>query len=300
MSKVVGRFAPSPSGRMHLGNAFSAMLAWLSVRKADGELVLRMEDLDPERTNETFAAQIREDLRWMGLDWDWEGTRQRLRTEAYEQALESLRQQDLLYPCWCTRGDLKAASAPHASDGKPIYPGTCRHLTAVQRAEKTRPPLWRLIVPDETVCFTDGLQGKYRENLARECGDFVVQRADGVHAYQLAVVVDDAAMGVNEVVRGRDLLDSTPRQIYLQQKLQMPQPRYYHVPLLLAPDGRRLSKRERDLDLGALQQRYTPQQLLGKLAFWAGILPREEPIAAQELVGEFSWQKVHKTDIVIG
>lgn len=300
MSKVVGRFAPSPSGRMHLGNAFSAMLAWLSVRKADGELVLRMEDLDPERTNETFAAQIREDLRWMGLDWDWEGTRQRLRTEAYEQAMESLRQQDLLYPCWCTRGDLKAASAPHASDGKPIYPGTCRHLTAVQRAEKTRPPLWRLIVPDETVCFTDGLQGKYRENLARECGDFVVQRADGVHAYQLAVVVDDAAMGVNEVVRGRDLLDSTPRQIYLQQKLQMPQPRYYHVPLLLAPDGRRLSKRERDLDLGALQQRYTPQQLLGKLAFWAGILPREEPIAAQELVGEFSWQKVHKTDIVIG
>lgn len=300
MSKVVGRFAPSPSGRMHLGNAFSAMLAWLSVRKADGELVLRMEDLDPERTNETFAAQIREDLRWMGLDWDWEGTRQRLRTEAYEQAMESLWQQNLLYPCWCTRGDLKAASAPHASDGKPIYPGTCRHLTAVQRAEKTRPPLWRLIVPDETVCFTDGLQGKYWENLARECGDFVVQRADGVHAYQLAVVVDDAAMGVNEVVRGRDLLDSTPRQIYLQQKLQMPQPRYYHVPLLLAPDGRRLSKRERDLDLGALQQRYTPQQLLGKLAFWAGILPREEPIAAQELVGEFSWQKVHKTDIVIG
>lgn len=300
MSKVVGRFAPSPSGRMHLGNAFSAMLAWLSVRKADGELVLRMEDLDPERTNETFAAQIREDLRWMGLDWDWEGTRQRLRTEAYEQAMESLRQQDLLYPCWCTRGDLKAASAPHASDGKPIYPGTCRRLTAAQRAEKTRPPLWRLIVPDETVCFTDGLQGEYRENLARECGDFVVQRADGVHAYQLAVVVDDAAMGVNEVVRGRDLLDSTPRQIYLQQKLQMPQPRYYHVPLLLAPDGRRLSKRERDLDLGALQQRYTPQQLLGKLAFWAGILPREEPIAAQELVGEFSWQKVHKTDIVIG
>ena len=273
MSKVVGRFAPSPSGRMHLGNAFSAMLAWLSVRKADGELVLRMEDLDPERTNETFAAQIREDLRWMGLDWDWEGTRQRLRTEAYEQAMESLRQQNLLYPCWCTRGDLKAASAPHASDGKPIYPGTCRHLTAVQRAEKTRPPLWRLIVPDETVCFTDGLQGEYWENLARECGDFVVQRADGVHAYQLAVVVDDAAMGVNEVVRGRDLLDSTPRQIYLQQKLQMPQPRYYHVPLLLAPDGRRLSKRERDLDLGALQQRYTPQQLLGKLAFWAGILP---------------------------
>lgn len=300
MSKVVGRFAPSPSGRMHLGNAFSAMLAWLSVRKADGELVLRMEDLDPERTNETFAAQIREDLRWMGLDWDWEGTQQRLRTEAYEQAMESLWQQNLLYPCWCTRGDLKAASAPHASDGKPIYPGTCRHLTAVQRAEKTRPPLWRLIVPDETVCFTDGLQGEYWENLARECGDFVVQRADGVHAYQLAVVVDDAAMGVNEVVRGRDLLDSTPRQIYLQQKLQMPQPRYYHVPLLLAPDGRRLSKRERDLDLGALQQRYTPQQLLGKLAFWAGILPREEPIAAQELVGEFSWQKVHKTDIVIG
>ncbi|MBS6366679.1 MAG: tRNA glutamyl-Q(34) synthetase GluQRS [Clostridiales bacterium] len=300
MSNVVGRFAPSPSGRMHLGNAFSALLAWLSVRSADGTLVLRMEDLDPERTNEAFASQIREDLRWLGLDWDQEGTRQRLRTEAYEAAVEALRQRGLLYPCWCTRGDLKAASAPHASDGKPIYPGTCRHLTAAQRAAKTRPPLWRVMVPDEEICFVDGLQGTYRENLARACGDFIVQRADGVHAYQLAVVVDDAAMGVNEVVRGRDLLDSTPRQIYLQRQLKLPLPQYYHVPLLLAMDGRRLSKRERDLDLGALRQRYTPPQLLGKLAFWAGILPREEPVTAQELIGEFSWQKVRRADIATG
>ena len=299
MSKVVGRFAPSPSGRMHLGNAFSAMLAWLSVRKADGELVLRMEDLDPERTNETFAAQIREDLRWMGLDWDWEGTRQRLRTEAYEQAMESLRQQNLLYPCWCTRGDLKAASAPHASDGKPIYPGTCRHLTAVQRAEKTRPPLWRLIVPDETVCFTDGLQGEYWENLARECGDFVVQRADGVHAYQLAVVCDDGDMGITQVVRGRDLLDSTPRQLYLYGLLGLTPPEFCHVPLLLAPDGRRLSKREHDLDMGALRERFTPAELTGRLAFWAGQTDRPELVTPAELAGCFEWANVPPGDITV-
>lgn len=299
MGKVVGRFAPSPSGRMHLGNAFSALLAWLSARKADGELVLRMEDLDPERTNETFAAQIRSDLRWLGLDWDAEGTRQRLRTEAYREAMETLRRQGLLYPCWCTRGDLKAASAPHAADGKPIYPGTCRHLTDAQRAEKTRPPLWRVIVPDETVKFIDGLQGVYQENLARACGDFVVQRADGVHAYQLAVVVDDGAMGVTEVVRGRDLLDSTPRQIYLQRCLGLPQPQYYHVPLLLASDGHRLSKRERDLDLGVLRTQMRPEELVGKLACLAGILPAPEPLTARELVREFSWQKVKKDDMML-
>lgn len=299
MGKVVGRFAPSPSGRMHLGNAFSALLAWLSARRADGELVLRMEDLDPERTNETFAAQIRSDLRWLGLDWDAEGTRQRLRTEAYQEAMETLRRQGLLYPCWCTRGDLKAASAPHAADGKPIYPGTCRHLTDAQRAEKTRPPLWRVIVPDETVEFVDGLQGVYQENLARACGDFVVQRADGVHAYQLAVVVDDGAMGVTEVVRGRDLLDSTPRQIYLQRCLGLPQPQYYHVPLLLASDGHRLSKRERDLDLGVLRTQMRPEELVGKLACLAGILPVPEPLTARELVGEFSWQKVKKDDMML-
>lgn len=299
MGKVVGRFAPSPSGRMHLGNAFSALLAWLSARRADGELVLRMEDLDPERTNETFAAQIRSDLRWLGLDWDAEGTRQRLRTEAYQEAMETLRRQGQLYPCWCTRGDLKAASAPHAADGKPIYPGTCRHLTDAQRAEKTRPPLWRVIVPDETVEFVDGLQGVYQENLARACGDFVVQRADGVHAYQLAVVVDDGAMGVTEVVRGRDLLDSTPRQIYLQRCLGLPQPQYYHVPLLLASDGHRLSKRERDLDLGVLRTQMRPEELVGKLACLAGILPTPEPLTARELVGEFSWQKVKKDDMML-
>ncbi len=296
---VTGRFAPSPSGRMHLGNIFSGLLAWLSVRSADGEIVLRMEDLDPERTNEYFAALIREDLRWLGLDWDREGTRQRLRADAYNAAMERLQAQGLLFPCWCTRGDLKAASAPHAADGKPIYPGTCRSLSAIERARKQKPPLWRILAPDREIAFEDGLQGVYRENLATECGDFVLRRADGVHAYQLAVVVDDAAMGVNQVVRGRDLLDSTPRQIYLQQCLGYPTPAYFHVPLLLAPDGRRLSKRERDLDMGALRTRYRPEALLGHLACLAGILEYDESVSAEELIHEFSWKKVRREDICI-
>lgn len=294
---TVGRFAPSPSGRMHLGNVFAAMLAWLSVRAKDGTLVLRMEDLDPERTSLAHAAVIRDDLSWLGLDWDSEQTRQGLRAPAYRAALEQLCAQERVYPCWCTRGDLKAAMAPHAADGKPIYPGTCRLLRPEERAKKTRPPLLRMRVPDEDVVFTDGVQGAYRENLARQCGDFVLRRADGVFAYQLAVVTDDAAAGVNEVVRGCDLLDSTPRQIYLQRCLGDAEPHYYHVPLLLAADGHRLSKREKDLDMGALRQTSSPERLLGHLAYVAGILDCDEPASACELIGEFSWDKVKKENI---
>ena len=293
---VVGRFAPSPSGRMHLGNVFSALLAWCSVRHAGGKMVLRIEDLDPDRCRPEYAAQLRRDLEWLDLDWDEEQTPQSQRTEAYAEAFARLD----TYLCYCSRNELHAASAPHASDGTFVYAGTCRNLTAAERAVKTRRPAWRVRVPDEEVSFVDGLQGEVRENLARECGDFILRRSDGVYAYQLAVVVDDAAGGVTEIVRGADLLRSTPRQLWLQTQLGLPHPHYYHVPLLLAMDGRRLSKRERDLDLGALRQRYTPPQLLGKLAFWAGILPREEPVTAQELIGEFSWQKVRRADIATG
>lgn len=296
---VVGRFAPSPSGRMHLGNLFSALLAWLSVRARSGEMILRIEDLDTGRCRPEYTEQLKDDLRWLGLDWDREVQRQSERGAVYDTYVERLRKLELVYPCWCSRSDLKAASAPHASDGKRIYPGTCRALTESERAAKTKPASERLIVPEREISFVDGLQGKYSENLARECGDFVIKKADGTHAYQLAVVVDDALNGVTEVVRGRDLLDSTPRQIYLYELLGFPAPTFWHVPLLTAADGRRLSKRERDLDMGALRAGRTPEQILGYLASLSGFWPENTPASARELIGAFSWECVQKENIVI-
>lgn len=296
---VIGRFAPSPSGRMHLGNAFSALLAWLSVRSQNGKMLLRLEDLDPDRCKAEYCEQLKRDILWLGLDWDEEQPRQSTRGEAYHEAFRKIEQMGLIYPCYCSRAKLLDASAPHTSDGQSIYPGTCRSLSAEQRAAMQKAPSWRVCVPDETVSFTDGLQGYYSENLQKDCGDFILRRADGVYAYQLAVVTDDAAGGVNEVVRGRDLLPSVLRQIYLQKLLGFHTPSYFHVPLLTAPDGRRLSKRERDLDLGALQNTCTPEQLVGRLAYLCGLLPSEQSIRAEELIGEFSWQRVRKTDIPI-
>lgn len=295
----IGRFAPSPSGRMHLGNVFSAMLAWLSVKSCGGKLVLRIEDLDPDRCRPEYADTLKRDLEWLGLVWDEEQTPQSRRTEAYREMFSRLEELRLVYPCYCSRGELHAASAPHASDGTLLYAGTCRNLTPEQRAGKTKPPCWRVKVPDETVFFTDGLQGDTQQDLAASCGDFIVRRADGVYAYQLAVVTDDADAGVTQVVRGCDLLSSTPRQIWLQRQLGLPEPAYYHVPLLLAPDGRRLSKRERDLDMGALRLRHTPESLLGLLAHACGLLEYSVPISAAELAGDFSWQMVRGENIVI-
>ena len=292
-----GRFAPSPSGRMHLGNAFSALLAWLSIRSQGGTIVLRIEDLDPARCRPAYITQLREDLRWLGLDWDTEAPLQSQRTAAYAAAFAAL--EDRVYPCYCSRGELLAASAPHLSDGRSVYPGTCRDLTPAQQAAKTKPPCWRLRVPDETITVQDGLQGCYRENLARETGDFIVRRADGVYAYQLAVVVDDLAAGVTEAVRGCDLLSSTPRQVYLYRLLGAAPPRYWHVPLLMAEDGRRLSKRERDLDLGALAQRMRPEQVVGALAHWAGLRPTDAAVPAAELVREFDWSRVRRENVTV-
>lgn len=296
---LTGRFAPSPSGRMHLGNAFSALLAWLSVRSRGGRMLLRIEDLDPERCRPAYAEALKADLGWLGLDWDEEQPRQSTRTDAYRAQFETLDALGLVYPCYCSRAELHAASAPHAADGNVIYAGTCRHLSAAERAAKTRAPAWRVAVPDETIAVMDGLQGLYTENLARDCGDFIVRRSDGVYAYQLAVVTDDAAGGVTEVVRGRDLLSSAPRQLWLQRTLGLPAPVYYHVPLLVTPDGRRLSKREKDLDLGALRQRLSPQELLGQLAYLAGLQPEPAPATAAELASRFSWDLVVSDNIVI-
>ena len=296
---VTGRFAPSPSGRMHLGNVFCAMLAWLSARSAGGEMVLRIEDLDPDRCRPEYAVQLRDDLLWLGLDWDREQTPQSRRKAAYADAFEGLRRRGLVYPCYCSRADLHAASAPHASDGRLLYAGTCRHLTERERAGKTKEPAWRLLVPDRVFSIRDGLQGEFSENLAKDCGDFIIRRADGVYAYQLAVVLDDGNGAITQVVRGRDLMESTPRQLYLYELLGLPAPSFYHVPLLLAPDGRRLSKRDRSLDLGVLREKYTAPELLGTLAGFCGLIPKGLAASAAELLDVFSWERVEKSDVIL-
>ena len=289
---VVGRFAPTPSGRMHLGNVFSALLAWLSVRSQGGEMVLRMEDLDTQRTSAEFAETLRDDLRWLGLTYDRETPPQSQRSQTYDRYFERLGDLGLLYPCYCTRSQLHSVNAPHLSDGTYVYPGTCRNLTQQERAKMNRAPAWRVMVPDKVWSLTDRVQGYYELNLATECGDMVVRRADGVYVYQLAVTVDDGEAGVTEVVRGMDLLSSAPRQMYLQELFGFPHPAYAHVPMLLAPDGRRLSKRDKDLDLGALQAHCRPEEVIGRLAFAAGMIDRYEAISAAELAAEFSWEKI--------
>lgn len=295
----VGRFAPTPSGRMHLGNVFAAMMAWLSVRSRGGFLVLRMEDLDTQRTSEEFAETLRQDLLWLGLDWDDETEPQSQRTEVYEQYFEKLREMDLLYPCYCTRSQLHSADAPHLSDGTYLYPGTCRNLSEEEKRSFDRKPAWRVKVPDKLWKFRDLVQGGYAENLATHCGDFVVRRADDVFVYQLAVTVDDGEAEVTEVVRGMDLISSAPRQMYLQQLFGFRHPQYAHVPMLLAPDGRRLSKRDQDLDLGQLRKQVSAEQLLGILAHTAGLLEKPEAISAKELASVFSWDNLSNEDIYL-
>jgi glutamyl-tRNA synthetase len=284
---------------MHLGNVFAALMAWLSVRSQNGMMVLRMEDLDTERTKTEYAEILLDDLAWLGLDYDVVTPPQSTRTKIYDRYFAILQEKSLLYPCYCTRSQLHSVNAPHLSDGTYVYPGTCRSLTPEQRSAFDRAPSWRVKVPDKLWEFTDRAQGFYQENLATDCGDFVVRRADGAYVYQLAVTVDDGEAGVTEVVRGRDLLSSAPRQMYLQELFGFHHPSYAHVPMLLAPDGRRLSKRDKDLDLGQLRQNLSAQELLGWLAYSAGLIDRKEPVSARELVGEFSWDKLKKEDILL-
>ena len=295
----VGRFAPTPSGRMHLGNVFAALIAWLSVKSRGGSLVLRMEDLDTQRTSSEYADILRDDLRWLGLDWDLETAPQSQRSSVYDRYFQMLMDEKLLYPCFCTRSQLHSVNAPHAADGTYVYPGTCRNLTVRQQAAFGRNPSWRVRVPDRQWTVEDLCQGTYRENLLTDCGDFVVRRADGVYVYQLAVTVDDGEAGVTEVVRGMDLLSSAPRQMYLQELFSFSHPAYGHVPMLVAPDGRRLSKRDKDLDLGYLRSRIAPELLIGVLANAAGLIETAAPISAQELAELFSWEGLSKESICL-
>ena len=311
--KPRGRFAPSPSGRMHLGNAWTALLAWLDIRKLGGTMVLRMEDLDPDRCRPQFAEGLLEDLQWLGLDWD-EGSdrpgvtasyKQSERSDLYQAAFDSLADQGLVYPCFCSRAELRSvASAPHAGEAEPLYSGRCAGLSATEQTEKLsvrRQAAYRLRVGEAEIAFTDQLFGPQRQKLIQGCGDFVIRRSDGVYAYQLAVVVDDAAMQIDRVLRGADLLASTPRQIYLWQLLGYPPPTFIHAPLLLAADGSRLSKRQGSLTIEALRcSGVRPQRIIGHLAAWAGLIENPEPLLPDELIEGFSLDKLPREPVVVG
>ena len=309
MTGPVGRFAPSPSGRLHLGNLACSLLAWLSAKSQGGSIVLRIEDLDAARCPRIYADQLEEDLRWLGLVWDEGGSDggphgpyyQSECAGIYTESYRKLEGMGLVYPCFCSRAQLHAASAPHTSDGNVVYPGTCRNLTPAQIAEKsrTKAPAWRIKVPDEEITFIDGHMGEYGEWLPEDCGDFLLRRSDGMFAYQLAVVVDDARMGVTQVVRGSDLLSSTARQIYLYRLLGLTPPSFAHCPLLLDAQGRRLSKRDGDQSLEHLRGRYTAPEIIGKLAYLYGLQDRPEPRTPESLLPDFDWAKVPKQDVCL-
>jgi glutamyl-tRNA synthetase len=238
-----GRFAPSPTGDLHVGNLRTALLAWLFARSQSARFLMRVEDLDTGRVRPGLEARQLADLRAIGIDWDGPVVRQSERRQLYAGALEQLDAGGLLYRCWCTRAEIReAASAAHGPLPEGAYPGTCRELAAAQVAEREasgRPPAWRVRADDVAITFTDRIRGPFTGAV----DDFVVRRNDGAYAYNLAVVVDDGAQAIGEVVRGADLLESTPRQLWLGERLGLPAPGYAHVPLMLGPDGARLAKR---------------------------------------------------------
>ena len=308
-----GRFAPSPTGPLHLGNARTALLAWLAARSTGSSLVMRVEDLDAPRVKPGVEAAIVVELRWLGLDWD-EGPdvggpcgpyRQSERGARYAEALARLRQDGRVYPCFCSRAEVAAAArAPHGpgEDG-PRYPGTCRGLDPeeAERRSRSRAPAWRFHAREGKVAFDDGVHGPRTNDVAAETGDFVVTRADGVAAYQLAVVVDDAAMGIEEVVRGDDLLPSTASQLLLYEALGSPAPRFAHVPLVVGPDGARLAKRHGALSLGELRARGAdPRAVVGLVAALSGLVERGARVWPRELVAGFSMERVPRGAAVVG
>lgn len=296
-----GRFAPSPTGRLHLGNARSALLGWLQARAAGGQFLLRIEDLDRARCRPQFLEDLLRDLEWLGLTWDEEPLHQSQRGEVYEEALARLERLGRIYPCFCTRAEIvRAASAPHAGEEGPRYPGTCAPLSPEARAERarTRTPALRFRAAPGVVSFVDGLQGPYAQDVEAVVGDFVVRRNDGVASYQLAVVVDDAASGITDVLRGDDLLSSTPRQIQLYEALGLSTPRFFHVPLVLGEDGKRLAKREGAFALAELRERgIAAERVLGVLAAWSG-LGDGSPVSLAELVQRFRTETLPRMPVV--
>lgn len=280
---------------MHLGNVFAALLSWLSARSRGGRWLLRIEDLDPGRSRQSYADLLMDDLEWLGLTWDGEPVYQSQRSDIYEHYFQELRQRGLTYPCYCTRADLLAAQAPHESDGRVVYPGTCRQAPRRDGVAAAT----RLMVPDERVTIEDGHYGTQSVDMARDVGDFIIRRKDGGWAYQLVVVVDDALMGVTEVVRGQDLLLSAPQQAWLARLLGFEAPRFVHLPLLCNQQGQRLSKRDQSLDMASLRERYTAKEIVGRLAYHAGLIPQPEPTSPQDVLAYFDWNKVPKENIIM-
>lgn len=302
LNNGAGRFAPSPTGRMHLGNVFTAVMSWLDARSRNADWILRIEDLDTQRSHRYWAEAIESDLRWLGLKWDQGGLdnigphapySQSLRGEFYQHAFNQLLESATTYPCSCTRADIMSTQAPHQSDGRVIYSGHCRPAPQPPFSTNHQPGIaTRLFVPDKEITFTDLVMGKQTFNLAADCGDFIVWRADGAWSYQLAVVVDDALMGVKRVVRGCDLLLSAAQQIYLYSLLNLPAPEFMHLPLICNASGVRLSKRDSAMSMEHLRQNFSPEQILGKIAFLAGIINQNKPINLDELLKEYSQDKI--------
>lgn len=298
---IRARLAPSPTGLLHLGNAWAFLAAWLAARSAGGTVVLRMEDIDPARSRTAYSQDICDDLSWLGLTWD-KGPhapyRQSLRLPAYTAALAALESQGLVYPCFCTRKELRTlAGAPHMEDTGASYPGTCRKFDAARRAELQamgRRAAMRLICPPEQVWhFADCVFGPQQFTLAECGGDFALCRSDGVFAYQLAVVVDDIAMHISQVVRGADILPSTARQLYLYSLFGASPPEYAHVPLLLDHEGERLAKRHQSLSLRALREAgVQPQTVVGALAHLSGLREIYAPFTAQGALDGFAFARI--------
>jgi len=320
-TKPRGRLAPSPTGNLHLGNAFAFLMAWLDVRSQHGTLLLRMEDIDPARSRPDFAVSVVEDLRWLGLDWDEGPDRsgptgpyvQSERFGQYDALLRDFEQRGLIYPCYCTRKELRTlASAPHVGDEGAPYPGTCRNLEAGKRAKleaegrraslRINTDLAQAVLgsPGDTVDFHDFVLGPQKIDL-RDCGgDFALRRSDGVFAYQLAVAADDAAMGITHVVRGEDLLLSTPRQILLFRLMDRTLPLYAHVPLLHDATGERLAKRHKALELASLRKAgVSPEAVIGYLGFLAGCLDRPQKASPRELLAGFQFAKLTKRTLAL-
>lgn len=308
-ASVRGRYAPSPTGDLHVGNARTALAAWLAARASGGEFILRIEDLDPPRVVAGAEERTIDDLRWLGLDWD-EGPdvggphapyRQSERSKLYRQALRALESAGRLYACTCTRSELRGLlSAPHGpgSEGPP-YPGACRdralpiEIDVDADARIRRPSLRFRVEKQERVVFKDAVAGEIVQDVATDVGDFIVRRSDGLFTYQLAATVDDVVMGVNQVVRGADLLHSTARQILLLRVLKAAVPEYGHVPLVLSASGDRLAKRTRPVSIRQLRDDGVPaERIVGAMAQKLGLIDRSEPVAARDLIDGFRWKKI--------
>jgi glutamyl-tRNA synthetase len=308
---ITGRLAPSPTGGLHVGHARTFLIAWLAARQAGGKVILRIEDLDASRVRPEAAELMRVDLAWLGLDWD-EGPDvggpsgpyiQSLRRAIHEDILGRLRSTDSVYPCTCTRADVeRAAGAPHAEDEGPTYPGTCAHRSPADTASLgDRPFAWRFRVPPGPVEWLDLFRGPMTLDPSRIGGDFIVARNGVGPGYQLAVVADDALMGVNQVIRGDDLIPSTPRQIMLFRQLGWSVPAFGHVPLVVGPDGRRLAKRDGSIKLATLRESgVDPRRLIGVMARSCGWSEEVVPSRPRDWIGRFNWRAIPPEHAVAG